>query len=131
MARLDRLGATRDIAQTAAVIGRHFSYQLIEAIAGVAVSFLQASLDRLVEAELVYQRGTPPEATYTFKHALVQDTAYGSLLRRIPGKESHHHHVRHHPRHQCPRQGQVHLPPCAEQPAAAPASAHQSRLPAH
>jgi tetratricopeptide (TPR) repeat protein len=82
MARLDRLGPTREIAQTAAVIGRVFSHQLMRAIVPLSEPELDVALDRLCSSELIYQRGTPPDATYTFKHALVQDAAYGSLLRR-------------------------------------------------
>jgi class 3 adenylate cyclase/tetratricopeptide (TPR) repeat protein len=80
MARLDRLGETKQVAQIAAAIGRAFEYALLEAIAPVRETELLEGLGRLVGAELVYQRGMPPKATYTFKHALVQDTAYGSLL---------------------------------------------------
>ncbi len=82
MARLDRLGpAAREIAQTGAAIGREFSYNLVSAVTPRAVADVQAALDRLVGSGLVFQRGTPPAADYQFKHALVQDTAYGTLLR--------------------------------------------------
>jgi len=81
MARLDRLGAAKETAQIAAVIGREFSYALLRAVSGLADDPLQAALAQLADAELVYVRGLPPEATYTFKHALVQDTAYASLLK--------------------------------------------------
>ena len=74
-------GAVRRVAQIGAAIGRQFSYALLGAVAGVPEDELQASLDRLVASELVFQRGTPPDAVYTFKHALVQDAAHGSLLR--------------------------------------------------
>jgi TOMM system kinase/cyclase fusion protein len=80
MARLDRLGETKQLAQLAAAIGREFPYALLAAVAPVQETELREGLGRLVEAELVYQRGLPPKATYTFKHALVQDTAYQSLL---------------------------------------------------
>jgi TOMM system kinase/cyclase fusion protein len=80
MARLDRLGHAKQVAQHAAAIGREFEYELLEAVAPVRETELREGLGRLVEAELVYQRGLPPRATYTFKHALVQDTAYQSLL---------------------------------------------------
>jgi predicted ATPase len=81
MARLDRLVSAKGIAQLAAVIGRQFSYGLLQAISQLDALTLQRELGRLVEAELVYQRGIPPQATYTFKHALIQDAAYESLLK--------------------------------------------------
>src|SRR5271155_4109630 len=81
MARLDRLGSVRRVAQIAAAIGREFSYELLRSVSRLPEDQLQASLSRLVAAELVFQRGTPPDAVYTFKHALVQDAAHGSLLR--------------------------------------------------
>jgi len=81
MARLDRLVTAKGIAQIGATIGRQFSYELLRAIASVEAATLQQELGRLIEAELVYQRGLPPQATYTFKHALIQDAAYQSLLK--------------------------------------------------
>jgi predicted ATPase len=81
MARLDRLAAAKLVAQLGAVIGRTFVYDLVRAVAPLDAATLQAALAQLVEAELVAQRGLPPQATYTFKHALIQDTAYQSLLR--------------------------------------------------
>src|SRR6185437_10219280 len=81
MARLDRLASVRHVAQIGAAIGREFSYALLHAVSGLPADELQASLTRLVASELVFQRGTPPDAVYTFKHALVQDAAHGSLLR--------------------------------------------------
>jgi class 3 adenylate cyclase len=81
LARLDRLPNVKDVAQIAAVIGREFSYSLIAAAAVVADKDLKVALGQLVAAELIYQRGEPPEATYQFKHALVQDAAYVSLVR--------------------------------------------------
>ncbi len=81
MARLDRLAPVREIAQIGAAIGREFSYRLLEAIAPIQGTALQDALGQLMAAELIHGRGAPPEATYRFKHALVQDTAYGSLLR--------------------------------------------------
>src|SRR5262249_21411508 len=81
MARLDRLVTAKALAQYAAVIGRQFSYELLHAVSQVDGAMLQHELGRLVEAEILYQRGLPPHATYTFKHALIQDTAYESLLR--------------------------------------------------
>jgi predicted ATPase len=69
------------VAQYASIIGRQFSYELLQAVSQLDETILQHELRRLVEAELIYQRGLPPQANYTFKHALVQDTAYESLLR--------------------------------------------------
>jgi predicted ATPase len=83
MARLDRLGqAPKEIAQIAAAIGREFSFELLAPVAGRREGELSDALGRLAEAGLVFHRGTPPHATYLFKHALVRDAAYGSLLRR-------------------------------------------------
>jgi predicted ATPase len=81
MARLDRLVTAKAIAQYAAVIGRQFSYELLQSVSQLDEPTLQRELGRLVEAELIYQRGLPPHATYLFKHALVVTTAYESLLR--------------------------------------------------
>ena len=81
MARLDRLGTAKTIAQYAAVIGRQFPYALLEAVSQVDATMLQQAMGRLVDAEIVYQRGVPPQATYVFKHALIQDAAYQSLLK--------------------------------------------------
>jgi predicted ATPase len=81
MARLDRLASVRLVAQIGAAIGRQFPYLLLRAVSRLPEDELQASLARLVASELVFQRGTPPDAVYAFKHALVQDAAHGSLLR--------------------------------------------------
>jgi predicted ATPase len=81
MARLDRLMTAKGIAQLGAVMGRQFSYDLLQAVSQLDTRTLQRELGRLVEAELLYQRGVPPQATYTFKHALIQDAAYQSLLK--------------------------------------------------
>ena len=81
MARLDRLASVRLVAQTGAAIGRDFSYTLLRAVSRLSDEELRRSIARLVESELVFQRGTPPDAVYSFKHALVRDAAYGTLLR--------------------------------------------------
>jgi predicted ATPase len=82
LGRLDRLGpAAKNVAQVGAAIGRDFSHELLSAAAPLAETELQEALRRLVEAGLVFQRGMPPMAEYLFKHALVQDTAYSTLLR--------------------------------------------------
>jgi predicted ATPase len=81
MARLDRLVTAKGIAQLAAVIGRQFPYDLLQAVSQLDESTLQRELGWLVKAEIIYQRGLPPQAYYFFKHALVQDAAYQSLLK--------------------------------------------------
>jgi class 3 adenylate cyclase/predicted ATPase len=81
MARLDRLAPVKAVAQLGAVLGRTFSYELLQAMTPLNEASLQQALAQLVDAELLYQRGLPPQATYTFKHALIQDAAYESLLR--------------------------------------------------
>jgi class 3 adenylate cyclase/predicted ATPase len=91
MARLDRLGTGKAVAQCAAVIGRQFSYALLSAMSPWDEATLQHELGRLVEAELVSQQGALPHATYLFKHALVQDIAYESLLRRT--RQQYHAHI--------------------------------------
>jgi tetratricopeptide (TPR) repeat protein len=81
MARLDRLSTARGIAQIGAAIGREFDYPLLVELAGTAEAALHAALFRLEDAGLIFRHGVPPEASYTFKHALVQDAAYRGLLR--------------------------------------------------
>ena len=81
MARLDRLGTAKKVAQIGAVIGREFSHALLVAVARKPEAELQSALDRLMAASLLFRQGVPPHATYLFKHALVQDAAYGTLLR--------------------------------------------------
>jgi predicted ATPase len=88
LARLDRLAPAREVAQVGAVIGRNFSYDLLVAAAPLAEQAVREGLDDLVEAGLVFRRGTPPQTTYSFKHALVQDTAYATLVR---AKRQHLH----------------------------------------
>jgi predicted ATPase len=81
MARLDQLHAAKEVAQLGAVLGREFPYDMLQAVSPQDEATLQAGLQQLVEAELLYQRGRPPRARYLFKHALIQDAAYASLLR--------------------------------------------------
>ena len=82
IARLDRIGSiAKEIAQVGAAIGREFSYEFLAATSQRSPSHLKESLTRLVEAGLVFQRGTPPQATFLFKHALVQDASYSTLVR--------------------------------------------------
>ena len=81
MARLDRLGPAREVAQVGSVIGRGFSYGLLRDVAGIEDAALQAALERLAEADIVLVQGTPPESDYRFKHALIQDAAYENLLK--------------------------------------------------
>ncbi len=82
MARLDRLATVKEVAQLGATLGREFSFELLRAVSSLEEAKLQAGLAQLVEAELLYQRGFPPQSTYVFKHALVQEAAYQSLLKR-------------------------------------------------
>ena len=81
MARLDRLGSAREIAQIGAVIGREFPYRLLRALAGTEDQALQAALDRLADADILLVQGLPPDLVYRFKHALIQDAAYENLLK--------------------------------------------------
>jgi class 3 adenylate cyclase/tetratricopeptide (TPR) repeat protein len=81
LARLDRLSATREVTQIGAALGRSFSHELISAVAGMPQQRLNESLKQLARAGLIFQRGTPPDAEYSFKHTLVQDVAYGTMLR--------------------------------------------------
>jgi predicted ATPase len=81
MARLDRLATVREIAQLGATLGREFTYELLQAVWPLDEETLQRGLRRLVDAELIYQRGMPPQARYLFKHALIQEAAYQSLLK--------------------------------------------------
>ena len=81
MARLDRLGTAKEVAQIGSAIGREFSHALLAAVARKSEAELGSALDRLVQAGLLFRQGEPPQASYLFKHALVQDAAYGTLLR--------------------------------------------------
>ena len=81
MARLDRLGPAKEVAQIGAAIGREFSHALLAAVVRKPEAELASALDRLIAAGLLFRQGVPPHATYLFKHALVQDAAYGTLLR--------------------------------------------------
>jgi TOMM system kinase/cyclase fusion protein len=91
MARLDRLAAVKGMAQLGATLGREFSYELLRAVSPWDEGTLQRGLHQLVEAEFLYQQGLPPHATYVFKHALIQDAAYQSLLRSM--RQQHHRHI--------------------------------------
>jgi class 3 adenylate cyclase/predicted ATPase len=91
MARLDRLGTAKEVAQQGAVVGRELTYELLSAVSPLTEAALQQELTKLVEAELLYQRGRPPQATYLFKHALVQETAYQSLLKSK--RQQYHHQI--------------------------------------
>ena len=81
MARLDRLGPAKEVAQIGAAIGREFSHALLAAVVRKPETELQSALDRFISAGLLFRQGVPPHASYLFKHALVQDAAYGTLLR--------------------------------------------------
>ena len=91
MARLDRLGPAKGLAQLGATLGRQFSYELLQAVSTLDEATLQRDLERLVEAALLYQRGAGPQATYTFKHALIQEAAYQSLLKRT--RQQYHRQI--------------------------------------
>jgi class 3 adenylate cyclase/predicted ATPase len=91
LARLDRLAAAKGVAQLGATLGRTFAYDLLHAVSPWDEMVLQHGLRQLEEAELVSQRGVPPQATYTFKHALIQETAYQSLLKRT--RQQYHQHI--------------------------------------
>jgi predicted ATPase len=91
MGRLERLAAVKGLAQLGATLGREFSYEVLQAVSLWDEATLKESLARLVEAELLYQRGLPPEATYMFKHALIQEAAYQSLLRSR--RRQHHERI--------------------------------------
>ena len=89
MARLDRLGSAKEVAQIGAAIGREFSHELLAAVVGNPEAELQSALDRLIFAGLMFRQGVPPHASYLFKHALVRDVAYATLLR---GRRQALHH---------------------------------------
>jgi class 3 adenylate cyclase/predicted ATPase len=91
LARLDRLSTARQVAQLGATLGREFSYELLHAVAPTSETDLQAALTKLVEAEILYQRGIGQQARYFFKHALIQDTAYQSLLKSI--RQQYHQQI--------------------------------------
>src|SRR5262252_3893587 len=91
MARLDRLAAVKGLAQLGATLGREFSYELLHAVSPWDEVTVQRGLQQLVEAEFLYQQGLPPQATYLFKHALIQDAAYQSLLRST--RQQHHQRI--------------------------------------
>ena len=93
MARLDRLATVKTLAQLGATIGRTFAHELLQAVAPLDEATLQHGLRQLVEAELVYQHGMAPQATYIFKHALIQDTAYQSLLKST--RQQYHQRIAH------------------------------------
>ena len=80
-ARLDRLGEAREVAQIGAVLGRDFAFELLRDVAGLDESALRPALERLTKVDLLFVEGVPPQANYRFKHALIQDAAYDSLLK--------------------------------------------------
>jgi class 3 adenylate cyclase/tetratricopeptide (TPR) repeat protein len=91
MARLDRAPLLREVAQLGSVLGREFAYDMISALAGIEEEMLQSGLGQLVADELLYQSGRPPRSRYLFKHALIQDAAYQSLLKRT--RQQYHQQV--------------------------------------
>ena len=90
-ARLDQLSAVREVARLGAVLGREFTYELINAVSNLDEESLDSHLHQLVNAEFLYQKGLPPDANYTFQHALIQDAAYESLLRS--NRQQYHQRV--------------------------------------
>ena len=93
MARLDRLATVKSLAQLGATLGREFTYELLRAVAPWDEGTLRRGLQQLVEAEFLYQQGLPPQATYLFKHALIQEAAYQSLLRST--RQQYHQRIAH------------------------------------
>jgi predicted ATPase len=93
VARLDRLGAAREVAQLGATCGREFSYELIRAVTPLDEPGLRQALGKLVQTEILYQRGIGPESQYIFKHALIQDAAYQSLLKSK--RQQYHQQIAH------------------------------------
>src|SRR5262245_8974075 len=91
MARLDRLNTAKTVAQLGAIIGRTFAYDLLRLVALLDEATMRRDRRRLIDAELLYARGTPPQATYTFKHALIQEAAYQSLLKRT--RQQYHQRI--------------------------------------
>src|SRR5262252_8015617 len=116
MARLDRLGPAKELAQTASAIGREFSHALLALVVSKPETELQSALDRLVEAGLLFRQGVAPHASYLFKHALVQDAAYGTLLREL--RRELHARIVAPPRRQvakpAARSPKLLAPPCTE-----------------
>ncbi|MBI3756842.1 MAG: adenylate cyclase, partial [Deltaproteobacteria bacterium] len=100
MARLDRHPVSKEVAQLGAVLGREFAYTTLKALTPLDDATLQERLAQLVEAELLYQRGRPPRAHYVFKHALIQDAAYASLLKS--SRQHYHQQIAHLFEHQFP-----------------------------
>src|SRR5205823_10950163 len=88
MARLDRMEASRELAQFAAVLGREFNYELLSAVATVDEPTLQSELANLVHAEILFQKGRPPRCSYAFKHALLEDALYNALVK---GQRTQYH----------------------------------------
>lgn len=91
MARLDRLAPVKDVAQLGAALGREFEYRLLKAVCPLPDDDLQQGLQQLVSAGFIREKGSPPRATYQFKHALIQDTAYQSLLKST--RQTHHQRI--------------------------------------
>ena len=100
MARLDKLGPAKGTAQLGATIGREFAYALLQAVTPLAEEVIRQDLQQLVEAELLYQRGVGAAAVYQFKHALIQEAAYASLLRKT--RQHYHQHIAQVLEAQCP-----------------------------
>jgi len=91
MARIDHLGASKPLAQLAATLGREFRYELLKAVSSLDDAALETDLARLIDAGLAYRKGSPPQAVYTFKHALIQKVAYDTLLRKT--RQTYHEQI--------------------------------------
>ena len=91
MARLGRVAGGLELAQLAATIGREFSHELLAAVSGKDDATLEAELAQLIDAEILYQKGRPPRCTYIFKHALLEDAAYNSMVKAT--RQKHHRRI--------------------------------------
>jgi predicted ATPase len=106
MARLDRVSAVKEVAQLGATIGRTFPLELLQAVSPIDEEALREALSRLVDTELLYQGGFPPHTTYTFKHVLIQETAYNSMLKST--RQQHHHRIARVLAQQFPETAEIH-----------------------
>src|SRR5262249_58237166 len=106
MARLDRLATVKTLAQLGATLGREFAYAVLHAVSPWDEETLRRGLHQLVEAEFLYQQGLPPQATYTFKHALIQEAAYQSLLKST--RQQYHRRIAQALEGRCPKTARTH-----------------------
>jgi predicted ATPase len=129
MARLDQMSTVKQVAQLAAVVGRSFSLELLAAVSSLPIEALRDALERLVAAEVLYRVGRPGQDTYEFKHALLQDVAYQSLLK--PARQRHHLRVARALEERFPATAQAHPELLAQhsRPADTPRSARPTSRP--